>query len=817
MESHSHYASSVTTKTWKHKVIDTVSMVEMLKNPGDKKNTSRTPCIFFGRLQDGVRSKETVLSKSAIVLDADHAQIFFEDFTEMALDAWEHFMHTTYSSTPEAPRYRLIVPLAEDVTPTEYTYLADILMAYLSKGEPDLFDKTAREPSRLFFAPAANPEYRDSYSYVAHEGRLMKSSEIEALNMILDEPIERDLPKTSLVSNSVFESASEIIGVIGDFNTLYEDDLDQCIEDYDLPYTRVGDKWHFNGSKSEPGLLDLGDGYYYSHHATDPANGERLTAYDLVRIHVYDGAKTKFQKDIKKDKRIEELARERAKEKALDVFTPVEVTPSAPQSSPMPEVNGSSFFSVIPEYDPIEATVVEDEEPTFEQKQEKVRDNLKDFDQDSLLFKPTIYNIDVLKVYDPIISKIALNELTSDVVCAEPTPWGNKAGDPVETGDLSALTFYLERAYRMDITKSRVEDIVNEQSRINRYHPVREYLDGLEWDGIPRLETALPGVVADDYTRLVARKCLTAAVARVYEPGIKWDYVLVIQGSQGLGKTYWVEKMSKGFYSELGDITRADTVRELHQSWISVSDEAASISKGDFNLIKDFMTRTHDTYRLPYDKRSRSVARSSVIWATTNHMDFIPEFEEGTRRFLPVKATQKVDFKALTDDYIAQVWAEAKHLYQEGEILFLDDDQTAVAEGVREQYTANSGFGGMLEEFISAKVSKDWDELSPAQRIQWLAEQAQGIQVGEVRRTEISAVQFFTENSKKNHIDARPGEIEEIDRKLKACPYLKLISTTYQQPGYGTQPTYKIVEYPLDAREYKQQSVSSSAGNYFHN
>ena len=186
MESHSHYASSVTTKTWKHKVNDTVSMVEMLKNPGDKKSTSRTPCIFFGRLQDGVRSKDTVLSKSAIVLDADHAQIFFEDFTEMALDAWEHFMHTTYSSTPEAPRYRLIVPLAEDVTPAEYTYLADILMAYLSKGEPDLFDKTAREPSRLFFAPAANPKYRDSYSYVAHKGRLMKASEIEALNLIAE-------------------------------------------------------------------------------------------------------------------------------------------------------------------------------------------------------------------------------------------------------------------------------------------------------------------------------------------------------------------------------------------------------------------------------------------------------------------------------------------------------------------------------------------------------------------------------------------------------------------------------------------------------
>ena len=153
------------------------------------------------------------------------------------------------------------------------------------------------------------------------------------------------------------------------------------------------------------------------------------------------------------------------------------------------------------------------------------------------------------------------------------------------------------------------------------------------------------------------------------------------------------------------------------------------------------------------------------------------------------------------------MWAEAKHLYQEGELLFLTDEEVERAEGVRAQYTANSGFGGVLEEFISSKVSKDWDQLSPRQRVQWLDEQAQGIQVGEVRRTEISAVQFFTETSKKSHIDARPGEIEEIDRKLKACPYLQLISTHYQQPGYGSQPTYKIVEYPLDAREYKEQST----------
>src|SRR5699024_12437129 len=91
---------------------------------------------------------------------------------------------------------------------------------------------------------------------------------------------------------------------------------------------------------------------------------------------------------------------------------------------------------------------------------------------------------------------------------------------------------------------------------------------GFEWDGTPRLEEALPGVVPTDYTRLVARKCLVAAVARVFDPGCKWDHTLIIYGEEGLGKTHWISRMSKGYTAPLGDIRSKDTLLSMQRSWI---------------------------------------------------------------------------------------------------------------------------------------------------------------------------------------------------------------------------------------------------------
>lgn len=787
MELKAHRGASEKATTMKPVIITHEDMMTMLENPKDTKSTDT---LFFGRLYGNQRRKANVISKSALMLDADNSDPMLGMVLDVLLHDFRYYYHTTFSSTADSPRHRIIIPLGEDATGEEYSFMVDVLLQYISDGiNPRMFDKTCREPSRLFYAPAAQD--KSEYDYGLNDGKLFTLSDAEGINLFLPETVELEAPK---VKESDYPDADTIEGVVGDFNRAYGNDLDAVIRDFKLPYepTDEAGLWKYTPAKSEPGMKAMDGGYFYSHHASDPANGARLTVFDVVVAHRFDGSVTEAKKVLGNCKRVKEMYREETKAVALQAFEPIE-TPvlegELVEEGDAPSGDNSAPF-----------------DPAF------IIDKFREFDKRKMMFEPTVYNLDVLAAYDPTVRSITKNELLNDVIFSEPTPWGTGAGEPLESADLSSLLMHLQRTYNIGIAKHRLEDFTNELAQKKRFNPVKDYLDSLEWDGVERLGAALPGVVEDDYTAMVARKCLTAAVARVYEPGIKWDHILVIQGTQGLGKTYWIEKMSRGFASQLGNISNPETVKTLHQSWISVSDEGASFSKGGFAEWKDFITRTGDDFRLPYDKRSHHRKRAQVIWATTNDEDFIPEDEQGTRRFLVVKATEKVDFDSLTDEYIDQVWAEAKALYQAGEKLYLSDEEMEQAEAVRETFTGHDGWRGQIEAFISSPVAEDWDSLSLDQKEVWKNSHANGFVTSTHRRTEVSAAQVWTELFGKTLADARNGEVKRIDRILKSMSCLRMVGTNVHQPGYGTQVVYKVIEYPAPAENFSKKGVSS---NYF--
>lgn len=771
MELKAHQGASEKATTMKPVIVTHDDMMALMENPESQKSTKT---LFFGRLYGNQRRKANVLSKSAIVLDADNSDPLLGMILDVYLYDFQYYYHTTFSSTEEAPRHRIIIPLGEDATGEEYSFMADVLMQYISDGvNPRMFDATCREPSRLFYAPATSDP--TVYEYGFNEGRMFTLDDAEILNGILPSPVEMG---KSHVEEVDYPDADTIEGVVGDFNRAYENDLDAVIRDFDLPYEATGEAglWKYAPAHSEPGMKALDGGYFYSHHASDPANGARLTLFDVVVAHRFEGSITAAKKELAHCDKVQEFYRQEAKAVALQAFEPV-VEEGLVEEAPV---------------DPAE-----------------VIDKFRGFNKRKKMFESTIYNLDVLASYDPVLRSIAKNELLDDVVFSADTPWGARAGEPLESEAMSSLLMHIQRTYNVDVAKHRLEDFTNELAQKNRVNPVRDYLDSLEWDGVERLSSALPGVVEDDYTAMVARKCLAAAVARVYEPGVKWDHIMVIQGTQGLGKTHWIEKMARGFSSQLGHISSVDTVRTLHQSWISVSDECSSFSKGGFAEWKDFITRTSDDYRLPYDRRSHRRKRAQVIWATTNDEDFIPEDEQGTRRFLVVRATEKVDFSALTDEYIDQVWAEAKHVYLSGEKLYLTDEEHELAEAVREQFTGHDGWRGRIEAFISSPIAENWDSLSLEQRDVWKTSHANGFVSSDHRRTEVSAAQVWTELFGKTLADARNGEVQRIDRILKSLSCLRMVGTKVHQPGYGTQVVYKVVDYPAPAENFKRQVQDS--------
>ena len=156
------------------------------------------------------------------------------------------------------------------------------------------------------------------------------------------------------------------------------------------------------------------------------------------------------------------------------------------------------------------------------------------------------------------------------------------------------------------------------------YHPIKNYLSALKWDGVERLDTLLVDYLgAEDtpYVRAVTRKTLVAAVARIYRPGTKFDSILVLNGSQGIGKSTLFSKLGGSWYSDslsISDMKDKTAPEKLQGYWILELGELAGIKKMDVETVKSFITRTDDKYRQSYGVSVESHPRSCIIVGTTN-------------------------------------------------------------------------------------------------------------------------------------------------------------------------------------------------------
>jgi predicted P-loop ATPase len=329
---------------------------------------------------------------------------------------------------------------------------------------------------------------------------------------------------------------------------------------------------------------------------------------------------------------------------------------------------------------------------------------------------------------------------------------------------------------------------------------VREWLKTLEWDGVPRVETCLPGVRDTPYTRLVARKSVVAAVARMMEPGCKWDHTLILYGKEGLGKTWWIERMSKGWTAPLGRVDSKDTLISLQRCWIATSDEGATMRKADAEALKEFLTRREDVFRMPYEREAQAHPRHCVIWGTTNDEVFLRN-QEGNRRFLIVRCEQALDFASMTDHYVDQVWAEAMHLYTQGEVLlFLDGEESTMAAAERESFVEEGdGVEGILHNFLTTPLPMDWNARSPEGRQQWLRDRADGfVADGDILLEQVCTVQLWVEALGQQYGSHNRLDLLNIGKALRALGWVPLPGRQRVE-GYGPQVVFQRPSAELDA------------------
>jgi predicted P-loop ATPase len=376
--------------------------------------------------------------------------------------------------------------------------------------------------------------------------------------------------------------------------------------------------------------------------------------------------------------------------------------------------------------------------------------SLLDRNKDDGGLRPTLHNVELIVCNDPRLVGLAQhNEFTQEIVqrqqpgrkalrrATAPKPTRQLEGrvwrvKDTLNGDLwsedrdFAIRSILEApasqgGYGIKITDRDLKAAVTLAANLNPFHPVREYLTRIVWDGAPRVDTLFIdylGSPDDNYTRSVARIVLIAAVCRIFEPGHKFDFALILEGLQGKRKSTFIEILARRWFAELdGDFHDPKMMIELMQgAWILELPELTGFQRSDVRAIKAFISRKRDRARLAYAKRAGEFPRQCIFIGSTNDREYLKD-DTGGRRFFPMPCNvAEIDTDRLEHN-IDQVWAEAYHRYlvmraaQPNSTLplyLVDAEARSIAARLQESRrveSADDGIAGRIRAWLERPVT----------------------------------------------------------------------------------------------------------------
>lgn len=312
--------------------------------------------------------------------------------------------------------------------------------------------------------------------------------------------------------------------------------------------------------------------------------------------------------------------------------------------------------------------------------------------------------------------KIKFDEFSQQTYLMGNTPWETSRNNyrAWSSFDDSALFAILQSDYGLNSRNDYFDALKNVAMR-NRFHPVRDLLNSLKWDEREHIRGLLPdylGAEDTEYTYQVWRLWMLGAVARIFQPGCKFDYTVIFQGRQGLGKSTFLQLMAlnDGWFNDSLDSLDSDkAAQSLMGSWIIELAELKSLARtaGGVDSVKRFLTATQDKYRVPYERRADIFLRQSVFAGTTNKSDFLQD-ETGNRRFLIIQTGVHEPKKNLFDpeamNDIKAAWAEAVHIYKtEKPKLLLPESCRKQAEELQAESMSDDGKIGIIQEYLSDK------------------------------------------------------------------------------------------------------------------
>lgn len=819
-------AGSRTSKRWRTQEISWDAFLARLRTPlrtgesfaeykrmtkeeqGQKKEAAGG--FVGGAMQGGRRVAGAVTERWLITLDADDAR---RDDWENVTMLYEGAVvcYSTHSHSPEKPRLRWVFPLTRAVSREEYQAVARAI-AYRT-GILETLDSTTYQPERLMFWPTCAQD--GEYIFKLQDGAFVNPDEVlrqeygpgDAWKDTTAWPIASKEKEVVLREAKKQADPESKPGIVGVFCRTY--DVPAAICEF-LPdvYEEAGDgRYTYTGGSTCAGAVLYGDGaFLYSNHATDPAGEQLCNAFDLVRIHKFgdrdEGQENQETTRLPSYKAMREWcatlpeisraqateAMERARDDFADMAYGDEAEEQAETCAPEDALKWAEGLTRDPKTGGIMATV------------------------DNLL---------LIMENDPnLAGAMARNDFKASPVRRGELPW--RRGEVVEdtyNGDAwgdeddSGLRWYLEKYWGIENAK-KVADAWNLAMSKHAFHPVREYLNSLEWDGVERADTLFVRYMrAQDsaYVRAVTRKWLCAAVARVYEPGRKFDQMLVLVGPQGQGKSTLAYTLSKGWFTDsLNGMGNKEAFEALRGKWIIELAELSATKRSEEETVKNYITKRVDTYRPAYGRHVVDFPRQCVFYGTTNDYNIIKD-RTGGRRYWPVEVTgfERGRLRGLAEE-VDQIWAEAMVRYKQGEPLWIDDDELHDAElAAQEAFTLGDDMTGLILEYLDTPLPDNWEDMDMDARREYI----QGRSTAELgsctlRRDAVSVIEIRMEllGESREAVGRNDTQSRRISGVLNNLKGWKRSGKLVRRGPYGPQRAYIREGYESDVDRKRRES-----------
>jgi putative DNA primase/helicase len=330
--------------------------------------------------------------------------------------------------------------------------------------------------------------------------------------------------------------------------------------------------------------------------------------------------------------------------------------------------------------------------------------------------QPILANVVTIVANEPTwAGLLTFDELQQSILTMRSPPWDpDDAPAPIPPGewtqtDDARLVCWLSRHVNITVPPALVRDAVDVVARQRTLHPVRDYLQGVSWDGVPRLDSWLTdylGVRPTRYSSAVGRMFLISAVARAMQPGCKVDTMPILEGPQGALKSTAVRTLFGAPYVSDTPINFEDKDRfvALRGRWCIEMAELDGLDRGDINRIKSYLSSAQDDFRPPYGRYMARFPRQCVFFGTVNGSDYLRD-PTGGRRFWPVRVakTKPIDIDALARDR-DQLWAEARFLHEDGKAWWPPAELLADFEQQQQGRVKSDEWQGAIEKWVADRA-----------------------------------------------------------------------------------------------------------------